>query len=308
MDTTASIAKWQNNAKAAFALYYDDGCNSVMDIVIPCLRKYNIPGTFYLCTGWYKDKEWELQRWFDQADDKIVFIGNHSVGHCGAKTLKIVEEEICNNDKVLRDGLKYPAKKMLSYGRPGGCCWNATIEEEKVILDSVNTLRREGMKPDGSEYAGGLSIKSYDDAKNALDAIEASGNNDYIIFHGVGGDWFYFPALDHELLVQDIATRKAKGNLWVAASVDIHKYITERDNASLKVLSTDNDEEIKLELYVGTDPESFDTPLSIVVDVPEEWLVAKLCQGNVSYAVPIMDGKVCFNVAPVNGEIIITKR
>lgn len=307
MQATATIAKWQNNAKAAFALYYDDGCFSTLKTAVPCLRKYDIPGTFYLCTGWYKDKPAELDNWLAQVDEKIVFIGNHTVAHCGVQSYENAKEELCNNDAVLREKLGYSPKKMLSYGRPGGCCWKITDEEEKEILDSIHTIRREHEKADGSEYAGALSVKTFEDARNALDAIEATGNNDYIVFHGIGGDWFNFPAADHEKLVQELAIRKAKHSLWVAASIDIHKYIVERNNASITTLPLENDDEIMLKLSVTTDPESFNTPLTVVVEAPTDWVRATITQGDASYIVPVFDGKVTFDAAPITGSISITK-
>lgn len=308
MGASVTIAKWQNNAKAAFALYYDDGCNSALATAIPCLRKYDIPGTFYLCTGWYKEKLWELEKWFSQVDNKIIFLGNHTVSHCGVSSYENAKEEICNNDKILREGLKYPQKKMLSYGRPGGVGWKITDAEEKEILESVYTIKRAGLKPDGSEYAGGLSIKSFEEALSALNAIEEAGNNDFIIFHGIGDDWISFPAADHEKLVQELAIRKAKGSLWVSAAIDIHKYIVERDGASIDILSSESNDEIKLNLSVKTDPESYDTPLTIVVDTPTDWIRAMITQGETIQIVPVLDGKATFNAAPINDEIVVTKR
>lgn len=307
MNTTAIIAKWQNNAKAAFALYYDDGCYSTLKTAVPCLRKYDIPGTFYLCTGWYKDKPAELDNWLAQVDEKIVFIGNHTVAHCGVQSYENAKEELCNNDKVLREKLGYPPNKMLSYGRPGGCCWEITDEEEKEILDSIHSIRREHEKADGSEYAGALSVKTFEDARNALDAIEVAGNNDYIVFHGIGGDWFNFPAADHEKLVQELAIRKAKHSLWVAASIDIHKYKVERDCASLSIVPTENSNEIALALSINTNPESFNTPLTIVIDAPPDWARVTISQDEAVYIVPVIDGKATFNVAPITSNISISK-
>jgi hypothetical protein len=62
-----------------------------------------------------------------------------------------------------------------------------------------------------------------------------------------------------------------------------------------------------LKLSVTTDPESFNTPLTVVVEAPTDWVRATITQCDASYIVPVFDGKVTFDAAPIAGSISITK-
>lgn len=304
---TTSIAKWKGDAKGAFAMYYDDGCYSAMTYATTTLKKYDIPGTFYLCIGWIAHKPDVVKEWLNMADNKIIFLGNHTYNHGGGESFEKAMEEIGKNDKVIRDGIKLGPKGLISFAQPGGVTWNITPEQEKEIFTKHPSIRRPTINKFGIENVGARTHKTAADFIPTLDKIEEHGIFDSVIFHGIGGDWFNFPADEHEKLCEELVRRKLKGTLWTDATINIQKYIAERDGATVKVISDFNDKgQAELELTVTTDPESYDVPLTLVTTVPEgDWKGCRISQGSTAIAVPNYNGVVKYNVAPKSGKITL---
>jgi hypothetical protein len=303
---TTTIAKWQGDAKGAFAMYYDDGCYSAMTYATTTLKKYNIPGTFYLCIGWIAHKPDVVKQWCDMADNKIIFLGNHTYNHNGVENYEKAIEEIGKNDKVIREGIGLGPKGLISFAQPGVVTWNITPEQEKNdIFVKFPSIRRPTINKFGIENVGARTHKTAADFIPTLDKIEEHGIFDSVIFHGIGGDWFNFPADEHEKLCEELVRRKLKGTLWTDATINIQKYIAERDGATVKVVSDFNEKgQAELELTVTTDPESYDTPLTLVTTVPEgDWKGCRIYQDKTVTAVPNYNGVVKYNVVPKSGTI-----
>lgn len=302
-----TIAKYQGDAKGAFAMYYDDGCYSALTYAIPCLKKYNVPGTFYLPIKWYEHKPDYLKTWYSQVDNKVIFMGNHTYSHGGVKSYENAVEEIGKNHELIRKGIGLKENALISFARPGAVAWEITPEEEKEILTNSSEILRPTINKFGIENVGARTHKTAADFIPTLDKIEEHGIFDSVIFHGIGGDWFNFPADEHEKLCQELVRRKLNGTLWTDGTIVIQKYIAERDGASIKVVSDFDDKgSAELELTVTTNPEVYDIPLTLVTTVPEgDWKGCRISQGNTTISVPKFDGVVKYNVAPTSGKITL---
>lgn len=236
------IARWKDDAKAAVSLYYDDGTDSAFEIVVPSLLRRRIPGTFYLCCGWFEgDGAPKLERWGALARrHPEVVLGEHTWGHGGGTSAGGLADAIARNGAILRDMSGLPPRALLSFGRPGGCPWTLSPEEEAAVLAAHGEVLRHGFGPENTGGPEGLhkdvGMHAFEDARAILDRAEASGGWEALLFHGVGGDWIAFPAADHEKLLAEIDRRRADGRLWPGAAIAVHKYETERDAARLRPL------------------------------------------------------------------------
>ena len=309
-----SIARWSNNAKGAVSLYYDDGCPSHQEFVIPVLIRHHIPGTFYVNpNNWTGTNSWLALKWQESAKNPEIVLGNHTWSHSGAKTVDELKEQIANADKAIREMAGLKPTDLVSFAIPGGVPWKISDQELQPVLKEFNSVLRAqwvGMgngKNSPQASAGGFF--TYEEAANAtLNRAEKEGSWKSILFHGVGGDWFAFSAADHERLIADCAKRMAEGRVWVAATIDVQKYIAERDNAVLSAIHGNDDGGGEFHLDVKTDPAQYDVPLTLVATVPFSWQSAKVIViGGTEKKVVVKSGRIVFDVPPKGANISIVK-
>lgn len=308
---SARIAKWRNDAKSATSLYYDDGTDSAFQYVCGALVRRAIPGTFYIISG-RSDTEISpnTPRWKEVARNNrgIIFLGDHTWLHGNTTNVAQFAREIERNGRLLREYAGLPEHALLSYARPGGVRWEITDEEEKAVLDAHNELRRGSF---GQCIAGPEDWRMNTAAKAAafLDIAEKNGDWQPLLFHGVGSDWFNFPASEHELLLAELDRRRADGRIWPGAAIEVQKYMAERDGASLVCAECDPDGPMLLsaKLSMSTDPALYDTPLTIVIEnLPESLdsvVISILREGfTEKIRAAVSNGKAIFEIKPTAGE------
>ena len=306
------IARWKNDAKSAVSLYYDDGTDSAFEMVAPSLLRRRLSGTFYLCCGWYKGADDPaLARWgaLARRHPEIV-LGEHTWGHGGGTSREGLADAIARNGALLREMSGLPPRALLSFGRPGGCEWTVSREEEAAVLAAHGEVLRHDFGPENTGGpAGGhkeVRMNTLADAVAILDRAEATGGWEALLFHGVGGDWISFPAAAHEALLAEIDRRRADGRLWCGATIAVHKYEAERDAASLAPRPAPDGALAAAELAVGTDPAVYDEPLTLVADVPADRdSVALEEDGAPVRRVPVVDRRVLFDIEPRAAGIVL---
>ena len=309
--TTLRIARWKNDARAAVSLYYDDGTDSAFDFAVPSLLRRRIPGTFYLCCGWFEgDKAPKLARWSLCREHPEIVLGNHTWGHCGVQDAADLARELHRNAEALRAVSGLPPGALVSFGIPGGVPWKVTPEEQTACLAAENLVLRRRYVPENTGGPAGshkdVRMNTFEDAVAVLDRAEASGGWEPLLFHGVGGDWIAFPAAAHERLLAEIDRRRADGRLWPGATIAVHKYETERDAARLSPLPAPDGALAAAELSFGTDPARYDEPLTIVADVPADRdSVALEADGAPVRRVPVLGGRAVFDVPPRAASFVL---
>ena len=307
-----SVASWRYNAKGAVSVYYDDGTDSAFEFVVPTLVRFHIPGTFYLCPGWHENAPEKLQRWGDLvATTPEVYLGNHTWGHSGAADLAQLEDEVRRGDEAVRKLMTrkpgFRQDGLLSFAIPGGVPWKVTADQLAETLASHHNALRNDFGPNiAAEPGRGFGLTDFAAARAALDRAEREGSWQSILFHGVGGDWFLFPADDHERLIREIALRQAEGRLWAAATIEVHKYAAERKAAKVSATAAE-DGSLAIRLEVGTDASLYDVPLTLVAAVPAEWKSVRVAAGGRSWRVAVVDGHALIDVPPVSGDIAVKK-
>jgi len=92
----------------------------------------------------------------------------------------------------------------------------------------------------------------------------------YILTHGTGPnlEWLGFEVSNFEGLLDYLES--VKDELWVGTIGDIHKYVTERKTASVKVLDA-GPSLIRLDLVSDVNAELYDYPLTLTTRVPSDW-------------------------------------
>jgi peptidoglycan/xylan/chitin deacetylase (PgdA/CDA1 family) len=128
------IPKWFNNAAAAIALTFDDGFKAHYDYAFPILEKYNIKGTFYVNSGYLKNKgQLQLGRggyWEDFAEMAAAGheIGSHSVKHLDLTSLTAenLHNELANDKAVIESKIK--TQKCLTHAYPSSR-FNQTVRD-----------------------------------------------------------------------------------------------------------------------------------------------------------------------------------
>ena len=308
------IARWKNDARATVSLYYDDGTDSAFEMAVPALLRRRVPGTFYLCCGWFEgDKAPKLARWSICRDHPEIVLGNHTWGHCGVRDAADLARELHRNAEALRAVSGLPPHALVSFGIPGGVPWKVAPEEQAACLAAENLVLRRRYAPENTAGPAGshadVRMNSFEDAVAVLDRAEKEGGWEPLLFHGVGGDWFAFPAAAHEKILAEIDRRRADGRLWPGAAVAVRKYEAERDAARLRPLPAPDGALAAAELAFGTDPARYDEPLTLVADVPADRdSVVLEAAGAAPRRVPAVDGRALFDLPPSPAPVALALR
>jgi hypothetical protein len=96
-------------------------------------------------------------------------------------------------------------------------------------------------------------------------------------------------------------------DLWLAPHVEVAKYVLERENTKIEVVSKSR-RKIVLNLLSRTDPSIYDVPLTILIKLPDDWNSVYVAQNGETVDSFISKGSLFINVAPNIGEIKIKKK
>lgn len=306
------VAKWRHDAKCAVSLYYDDGTDSAFQYVCDALVRRSIPGTFYLVCGKTPEEvSPKTERWRKVATEHpgIVVLGDHTWLHGGTTNAAQFAADVARNGALVRELSGLPPTALVSFARPGGVKWEITDEEEAAVLAAHGELKR----PDFGPCIAGPERWRMNTAAKALahvDKAEADGRCQPFLFHGVGADWFNFPAAEHERLLAELDRRRAEGRVWPASAVEVQKYAAERDGARLEPAAAGEGAIAAAVLSFSTDPELYDEPLTVVLeDIPgaPDSVVVRIGSGDSATVLrsAVLDGRAVFSVAPVSGSVSI---
>lgn len=304
VDAPVRIAKWHGDAKGAISLYYDDGTESSFKNVVPELIRRGLPGTFYICCGWFKgEDDPKLTRWsIAKEHPDTIFLGDHTWAHCGVTNATQFADEIDRNGALLRRLAGLPEDAPLSFALPGGVKWAISKEEQaKVLADHKEVLRHDfgsniGGPKDGANKL--FAMRTADDAIKAFDRAEEKGGWEALIFHGVGGDWITFDLEDHGKMLDELERRAKANRLWVGSAIDVHRYAEARDATRIADMHVSEDGlDFKIEA-------ASTYPLTLVCNVPERWKFAKLeCAKALSgqkpvhlEKIPVAEGRIVFDL------------
>ncbi|CAN5769405.1 hypothetical protein BH11VER1_BH11VER1_10330 [soil metagenome] len=301
---TTRIAKWKDDKTCAFILMFDDSITSHVKNVLPELTKRGFTGTFYVNpgAGHYLGSK---QVWEKDVPAAGFELANHTFTHKGGKTPADISHEISAcNEAIHATTPNLPWPRLISYGQPGGIPkenWPVSKEELSVLLKQNNLIDR----PDFGARGAALTLKTGAQMLAHVDKAIADGSMECIIFHGVGGDWIATPMPVFVELLDGLVPRQDK--VWITHHISAHQYATERDAATVKVVSKDA-AKMTLSLTSTADPKFYDQALTLMTTVPADWKNCRVEQGKNRVETAVQNGTVRYDALPGSEAIVITKK
>lgn len=306
--TSTRIATWRDDRTAAFLLMFDDSCPSHWQMAIPAMAKRKLIGTFYLNCGKAEFTKFRKE-WANIALPAGMVMGNHTATHQGIRDLANAEPEIGGCNQTLLELIGATTPRLISFAQPGvgPGQWNISGADFEALLAKHHLINRPPFNDHGAVYA----LKTPAQMLALPDRAIAAKGMEYLIFHGierVGINWGYqdFWAQnfkDFETVMDGVAERRDRGDLWVTDHISWHQYLKERQAAKLETLQTTTDL-IRLELTTSLDPQFYDLPLSLITPTPAGWASATVSQGTrpVQTVTP-RNGNLIYQALPGGGPI-----
>lgn len=294
------VARWQDDKKAAFLLMFDDSCISHAKNAIPEMKKRGLIGTFYINPGGGHFKA-NQKAWETEFPAMGMVYANHSFTHKGAFDVAMFDDELTKSDEAIAKccpNLKTP--RLVSFGQPGVKKedWRISKEELQTLLDKHHLINR----PTFDQHGAAIHFKTGADLVKLVDKALANGSLEYVIFHGVGGDWISMTMADFNQLLDALTAKKDQ--IWVTDHISAHQYATERDGAEVKVVEA-NAKQIRVALTSKADPKFYDLPLTLVTQVPAAWKQCLVTQGTRRATVPVTNGAARYAAVPGADEITL---
>ncbi len=310
----SKVTNWKDDKQAAFLLMFDDGMPSAYQVAIPELLKRKMIATFYVCPGsssWTASAESKNQ-WENLIPKTGMAYGDHTWTHKGAADLEIEDREIRLAQEKIHSIFYNDGKKhLISYGQPGVDVWFDWGAGLTAILNKYYLISR----PD---FAGHGAVYHWQTAEQMLalaDKAIISKGREYLVIHGVErrvseGDPNFgyqdFWPLDKDIfraVLDGLAQRRDEGKLWITDHISQYKYQMERDSKPVFETKFTSETEVRLTMTCTLDRELFDLPLTVITEVPGNWISAVVTQGNKVTKVPVNYGRVMYDAMP-NGELI----
>lgn len=305
------VARWKDDKKAAFLLMFDDGWPSHWQVALPELLKRHLTATFYVVPNKGEFKKFE-KTWREQFLQQGMALANHTLTHDGLQNLEDAEHEFTDCtlylNALISEVTKSKEPRLLSYGKPGVSDWKITAEQEKELIAKNHLIERPTFVGHGANY----HLKTTEEMLALADKAIANGGIEYLVIHGVERivpDWKYqdFWALKQDIflpLLDALAERRDRGDLWITDHISQHKYETERSSAETRLMEA-TDQRLLLELTSKADTQLYDFPLTLITQVPEKWKQCKVTQGASKSVVTALKGTLQFEALPSHEPILI---
>ena len=260
-------------------------------------------------------------------------VSNHSWSHepyviaCNEGNLDVLEYEINYAKEFFLSNLT--GIKCVGYVTPNG----------KTCPDASEILHQNHWASRGTQYGNNsldpvdlglrdttpgnwFNLKCYDQGKDLQkhkDHFNSAYNGRWVIelwhYVNIEDDPSYHPKIDPIIdssYLDYVQSELGKGEIWNATYEEAIMYIRERQNSTLSIVNN-TDTQIELSFTCSLDPEIFDYPVTLRVQVPTDWESAEIVQnGQIQNVIPTTDPEsgayyIYFNVPPNNGNIIIKK-
>lgn len=300
---TARVARWKDDKKAAFLLMFDDSWPSHWHVAVPALAARGMTATFYINPGKgeylkFKDK-WENEVW-----RAGMAYGVHTMTHQGVRNLEHARHEIGECARTIVRIVPGKTPRLLSWAMPGVPAgkWNITGDELKTILAEHHLVERPPFVGHGVVY----HLKTAEEMLALADKAIAEGGVEHLIAHGVERgpdiDWGYqdFWAWKQECfhaVLDGLAERRDRGDLWITDHISCHQYVAERGTARVETKRADA-RRIVLSLTCAADPVLYDHPLTLICTVPAAWRACQVTQGGPARRLDVRGGTVMFDAVP----------
>ena len=320
-----TIADVYNNARAMYSLTTDDGYAYTAAFLTDKFKNLDLKGTMGLVTDWMGKEgkmTWEQAEKYVNGPNSVWGVASHTKSHdqTGFGSLNEMQMEIEIGDAYRELKKHFPDEKILAVWPPGGITSDVSF---KVTNKYHLISRRTG---GGSTHNYLPMIKSeltylavyMADAKSDFETMKGWADNavdrgQWLVemWHGVGdkdaASWHgNVSEKDASMYLSYISKLQKEGKMWVATIDEAAAYTLEKMEGRISVLEK-SDEKIRFALTDTLDDAVYDMPLTLNVNLPEEWTDAKVTQNGAKIPGKIKDGVLTINVKPDSGEVVISK-
>ena len=306
-----SVARWKDNKTGTFLLMFDDSWPSHYQMALPALTARGMTGTFYItpAKGEYlaTKSHWETEMW--QAG---MVYGNHTMTHNGITSADDAEYEVGGCTNEIKRIVPGKARRLISWATPGVAAgqWTITGPELQALWTKYDLIDRPTFDGHGAVY----HMQEPAQMLALADSAISKGGMEYLIFHGIERrdpynwgyqDYWAYNFDKFNAVLDGLKDRRDAGNLWITDHISYYQYMTERNAATVTILSA-SDEQIRVDLKSSADAELYDHALTLITSVPANWSEALVTQGTTSLRVPVSGGQIQFDALPNSAEISIT--
>ena len=286
----ADICLWRDDRLAAISLTVDD--NSAGDIGWwkEQAKTYGFPVTWFIITRRVgTGPNWGTWDEFAKLNSDL---GGHSVEshtalhlHTDSPAWKDIDTEYAESKAQIEKNI--PGKIVSALAYPGGP--NTKLNDPAKAAKLYRCARAAAGKPNPAnqiDYFGVAAMSSINVGDAKTPWSDVNNITDRSLYRGLYyRGWAVIlqhnvPQVQKDKLHTLFEFIKAhKPQLWMALFADVAKYGQERDTATLKVLSSDNDA-IRLEVTDLMDDTYFTYPLTVKVRLPDGWKTLAAMQGG----------------------------
>jgi hypothetical protein len=300
-----AIERWKDGRQGAFCLMFDDSVPTDVTVAIPEMTRRKLVGTFYVNPGtghWRAHaRAWEKEL---PTVPGVVY-ANHTMTHQGARSVAQLRDELERCNEVIYRLVPGPKPRLISFGRPGVKAEDWTVTEDEVAA-ALKPLRLVERPPFGSHGAM-IGPKTPEQMVALADAALATGALEFLVFHGVGGDWIATPTEVFVRLLDLLESRRDR--LWITDHISAHAYQTAREAATVRPESPSSGaRRLRVNLACRADRALYDTPLTLVTQVPADWKRCAVQQagGPPTVVVP-KAGAARYDAPPHGGPVTIAR-
>lgn len=299
----ARIAKFAGGAEGAVSLQFDDSMNSQLENAVPLLNARGLRATFFINPA-RPQHQAHRQQWEVEVPKRGHELANHTQHHSGVRDVAEAEREIGECSAVLRR--VYGGKpRLMTFGRPGGVPWEVPEAQLEPIYRKYRLVS--------------AIDRAFFDEKD-LDPVSfaerARRDRSWVQIgmHGTGGEWLNTSVPTLTRLLDYLSGHRRQ--IWTAPTIEVVKYVRERDSAStpvLKAVGTDRFEvsvqcePAKVETYGLAFTDLYDQPLTVEVEVPDTWRSVVLPQGRVATRFDGTKTMALVEVLPNRGTVTVRK-
>jgi oligosaccharide reducing-end xylanase len=310
------IGTWLGFRSAAISYTFDDGCSNQFAVAIPMfdakgfkLTLFSIVGaTNGMFPGWSK---------LQNAASKGHEIASHTLTHPNLAQLPDSQQTTELKDSQAAINANVSGQKCLTLAYPycvagkdsltsqyyiaARTCSGQIVPTTPANFMAINSF---GCGPLGSPVA------TFQDFTNTANhALTARGWCVYLI-HGIDSDGGYSPLPSATLQTSVNFFSANRDKFWVETFGNVARYILERNAASVRETSR-QDDTITLQVTDNLADSIFNHPITLRRPLPANWPDAAVSQNHQPVSAQIVDVAskqyVMFDVVPDGGDVIISK-
>ena len=308
-----TVCPWKDNKEAAVSLTFDDAVPHQIKYHVPLMEERGFRGTFFVFVNAIERGQGDNWEPWAELAQRGHEIGAHTVSHPRLVELsdEKIKRELEESNRIIGERIgAVPLTLAYPYAQHN--------ERVRRIARGLYISARSG----SSTVAPPTPVDLYDvpsfvpatntslsEMNSWVDAALQTGGWMVDMIHGIEGQgWQPIPRERYEAHFDYLAEREDR--LWVATYAEVAKYIREREAAVVDTIEVGKDRAVFELLMSDLDGGICDEPLTLRLEVPFDWAVVTVEQGeSISREARCLaeeHGKVVyFDAVPNGGEIMV---